>query len=561
MQLFPSNSFPLLPLALLACGSGKGAVGNTDVTAIRVEPATGELEVRDGEPAQLQFEAWATFAGGSEEPIGLVSWESSNLSVGEIDSDGLFTSTDANGGITEISATHLGVSGAATLTLIWRQDLLGEGVDSTLVGAFEGASANPGEEPALLYPPDGVRVPRNLEGLSFYWAAPEGHNAARLRLRSAITDVSVYLIDESLWSATAELWSAISASNRNGEVEVTVTTGIWDGSTLGSPTEGPPARLTVNRLDATGSVLYWSTNVQGVMRIPFGSTESTAFWTTEDAGRCVGCHLVAQETDHMVMTYDGINGQFSVLDISDPAAPEQIVDPAPEERMTFKTVSPDGQLMIGTENGAVKLYETETGRLLRSYTELGDQFLTQPDWSPDGETVVFVRVTGRHNSEFDFEGGELVLFRYDEGSQDLTEGSVLVPFGGDWNYYYPAWSPDGRWLAFNRTAGSGYASLSAELWLISADGAVTMPLDMANGEANQQNSYPRWGPLPDDDILWLAWSSIRTYPIESFGQPQIWVTAIDTSLAETGVDPSSAPFWLPGQDPASDNHLPFWWKR
>ena len=34
-------------------------------------------------------------------------------------------------------------------------------------------------------------------------------------------------------------------------------------------------------------------------------------------------------------------------------------------------------------------------------------------------------------------------------------------------------------------------------------------LDAANKDANLTNSWPRWGPLPDDDILWLATSSTR----------------------------------------------------
>ena len=32
-------------------------------------------------------------------------------------------------------------------------------------------------------------------------------------------------------------------------------------------------------------------------------------------------------------------------------------------------------------------------------------------------------------------------------------------------------------------------------------------------------------------------------------------------LADQGLDPSQPPFWLPGQNPTSDNHLPFWWSK
>ncbi|MCK6518693.1 hypothetical protein L6R46_27005, partial [Myxococcota bacterium] len=113
----------------------------------------------------------------------------------------------------------------------------------------------------------------------------------------------------------------------------------------------------------------------------------------------------------------------------------------------------------------------------------------------------------------------------------------------------------------NRTVGGGYASAKAEVMLVKADGSVDLRLDMANGEGELQNSYPRWGPLPDSDVLWLAFSSKRDYAPADFGLPQIWVSAIDTAKAEQGQDPSSAPFWLPGQSTMSDNHLPYWWGK
>jgi Tol biopolymer transport system component len=235
----------------------------------------------------------------------------------------------------------------------------------------------------------------------------------------------------------------------------------------------------------------------------------------------------------------------------------QVVPPNGEQRVTFKTISPDGQYMIGTSDTSVVLYDLATGPPVKDLGLVGRY--TQPDWSPDGEQVVFVKILGNFRSEFDFELSDLVVFDWDGAA--LSNERVLISSEDGYTYYYPAWSPDGEWLAYNRTIGSGYASPTAELMLASRDGLRVVRLDTANGEDNNQNSYPRWGPLPDDEVLWLAFSSKRSYPIDGLGQPQIWVSAIDPSKAEAGADPSSAPFWLPGQDTGSDNHLPFWWKR
>src|SRR5215207_878926 len=65
----------------------------------------------------------------------------------------------------------------------------------------------------------------------------------------------------------------------------------------------------------------------------------------------------------------------------------------------------------------------------------------QPDCSPDGKTVVFVRYDGR--------AMELMLLEFESRTVRAltTNGGVNVE---------PRWSPDGRRLAYVSTAGSGH---------------------------------------------------------------------------------------------------------
>ena len=127
---------------------------------------------------------------------------------------------------------------------------------------------------------------------------------------------------------------------------------------------------------------------------------------------------------------------------------------------------------------------------------------------------------------------------------------------------FARFSPDGKWIAYNRSTGDAYADLDAEIWLVAADGSADVPLVSANGEGAAQNSYVKWGPLPDDDVLWLAYSSLRTYPAGmASGMPQIWVAAVYPEEVATDGDPSRPPFWLPGQNTTSNNHLPVWWSK
>jgi hypothetical protein len=538
-------------LLLLACSGGTSSELSSDVVSIRVTPQDNVLEVRTGQPADLSFQAFATNPDGEEAPLDLVSWTSSNLSVGEMDPDGWFQSVDSNGGVTEIVATHLGVQGSALLTVVYRDDLVLDGLSQDLAQAWPDMGAALGG-PEISYPESGVRVPRNVEGLPFIWDEMESGRVYRLRFQSAITDISVFTVEPS-YSATSALWAQIAAANRSGLVQVSVTSAVWDGTQVSELQAGFPIEVQVDRLDARGSVLYWASSERGILRLPFGSTEPELFWEGQDGAQCVGCHTVSG--DDMVVSHDGINGVFSVVDISDPSDPVQIVDPQDDKRFTFKTVSPDGRYILGAGQGRLTLYNLETGGTVGE--RFVDGYVTMPDWSPDGQDIAMVRVKAGHEDDWSFEYGEIIQVPVQDDGQ-LGVPEVLVASDGQNNLYYPAYSPDGAWVAYNRAQGAAYANVNAQLWVSSRDGQIQLPLDIANQGGGLQNSYPRWGPLPDDDVLWLAFSSKRQLPWTVMRMPQIWLTAIDPALLELDQDPSSPAFWLPGQDVGSDNHLPVW---
>ena len=541
-------------LYLLACSGGSNGELNSDVVSIRVAPQDSVIEVRPGQPADLSFQAFATNQEGEEAPLDLVSWNSSNLSVGAMDPDGWFQSVDSNGGVTEIVANHLEIQGSVLLTVVYRDDVLLDDLPTELVDAWPDDGAGLGG-PELSYPESGVRVPRNVEGLPFIWDTGAAGSVYRLRFQSAITDISVFT-KRGDYRATSELWAQIAAANRSGSVQVSVTSAAWDGETLSDLKAGFPIEVQVDRLDARGSVLYWASSERGILRLPFGSTEPELFWEGQDGAQCVGCHVLSG--DDMVVSHDGIFGVFSVVDITDPSDPVQVVDPQDDRRFTFKTVSPDGRYILGSGRGSLTLYNMEDGSTV-GQREV-DGYVTMPDWSPDGQDIVMVRVIKGNEEDWNFQYGEIIQVPVlDDGSLGVPE--VLVASDGVNNLYYPAYSPDGAWVAFNKAQGTAYANIDAQLWLSSRDGQVQLPLDTANQGEGLQNSYPRWGPLPDDDVLWLAFSSKRRLPWTGSQMPQIWLTAIDPTLLEQGQDPSSPAFWLPGQDVGSDNHLPVWWDR
>jgi WD40 repeat protein len=577
----------LLALLLIGCGSSGSSedeeiIIDSDIESIRVEPSEIQIETIGEEPTVVEFKAMATTDSGEEVETEMVSWTVSNLSAGSIDDGGRFESSTLNGGIATITANHVGIEGTATITVVYKQDVLGERISEGLPAAFDAATATAGDLPAIEYPQDGVTVPRNLNGLAFTWDRPSGDNVSRIRLQSGITDMRIYTEGDE-WISSSDTWATIAASNTAGSVDLTLESGFWDGTNLTNVSQGPGMNLTVNRLDARGSVLYWVARSGGgggggaaagdIMRIPFGSTASESFWTFEDAGnQCVGCHTLVEAAGKMVVTHAGVNGNFSVVDISDPDAPALELGTAEERRATFHAAHPDGELLLAVLDGQARVYSLIDGSLIQTI-ETGGR-VSHPDWSPDGDSIVLVRVTGTAMNDMNFEGGEIIQLSYDGNSFGSPE--VLVTGTDEQNNYYPAYSPDGEWIVWNRAvrteirnpdgsmhfSSTCYANPSAELWLMARDGTYQTRLDAANGEGELQNSFPRWGPLPDDDVLWLAFSSTRPYAVDpNGGVPQIWVSAIEPEKIINGDDPSSTPFWLPAQDSQSDNHLAIWWSK
>jgi TolB protein len=103
------------------------------------------------------------------------------------------------------------------------------------------------------------------------------------------------------------------------------------------------------------------------------------------------------------------------------------------------TWTPDGAALIYSMQGFLWRQALD-GRVAQQLTD-ADGTDYQPDCSPDGRTVVFVRYDGR--------AMELMLL-------DLTTGAVRPLTAGGAVNVEPRWSPDGQRLAYVSTAGTGH---------------------------------------------------------------------------------------------------------
>ncbi len=98
----------------------------------------------------------------------------------------------------------------------------------------------------------------------------------------------------------------------------------------------------------------------------------------------------------------------------------------------------------------------------------------------------------------------------------------------------------------------------------------------SNGAGTTMDStWPQWAPTMGAHYAWLAYGSERLYGHELTPQnhscggivqgqlscKQLWVTAVDISKMQSGTsDPSSPPFWVPGQSINAQYVSPQWTK-
>ncbi len=103
------------------------------------------------------------------------------------------------------------------------------------------------------------------------------------------------------------------------------------------------------------------------------------------------------------------------------------------------------------------------------------------EWSPDGQTVTYTRLSENAMKDMSAGGSQLCLLNPDTGA--ITE---LTPAEeGTWDYR-AAWAPDGSAIAFARVKNGGVR----ELWLMNPDGSN--PRRLTDGYEHRGADHFRW---------------------------------------------------------------------
>ncbi|MBD0669434.1 hypothetical protein [Streptomyces sp. CBMA156] len=199
--------------------------------------------------------------------------------------------------------------------------------------------------------------------------------------------------------------------------------------------------------------------------------------------------------------------------------PVDLAGRGPNDRDTDPSVSPDGRLVVFSRSapatgqqparpGRVLIAELATGRIVGTVQPpAGGQGGSdgQPFWSPDGKLIAFSRtavVNGNAGNVHVWTVPADDLTRQTDLSRTACPGSCNVIDDS------PAFAPDGRRIAFNRKAGDGGNNRQDGVVVTSPTGSdctVVLPTGLGSGACTRPLPEASGsGPFQPRDVAWTA---------------------------------------------------------
>jgi hypothetical protein len=565
-------------------GGGPPAIGS-----ITIAPGDVTLDLVSGmAPPTASFVVTLHSSDGDHDVTNQSSFTLADPSLGVMNAN-VFTAGTAHGGTTTLVAGYDMQTAEATIHVKVHGSFTGPNCAGCTFPA-PGAAACGGmdTQPTIVYPPDGVLLPPNMETISIQWLPGSGNTEFEIDLSNPASDVKVVtkctptvdtrgqMSGGCQLDLNGMLWDFVAASNKGGDpVNVTVR-GTSNGTCASAGANS--VAVSFAEQDVSGGIYYWKSTVSSagtggqIWRKSFGDATPEEQITGIGAigGTCNGCHSLSRDGQRMTINSDDNDSDDEYSDISsgliDVAAKMFIGGTAPACQPGFQTFSPDHGLYLdtdGTGNGKsagggrglgtggfgnvtiaanqMFLFDGNSGALSTPNSVNGSasatQRVTQPDWSADGKNVVFVAPLsiaswqGSHGgtlNDDDHElGGSLWTMPYNGSGMFGAPVEILHSPDDLHNNYYPSFSPDGSFVVFDRV----------DLTPGEFTGTPTLPDkdSFSNPHARVFVMSPAPGSMPiecmklngqsDSSNSWPRWSPfIQTYK----GSKLLWVTFSST---------------------------------
>ncbi|HXU68753.1 MAG TPA: hypothetical protein VN947_05465 [Polyangia bacterium] len=584
----------LLSIALLAavagCGphSGHGTnnPGGSALMSIEVQPANATIAIDNGSGnAPIGYTAIGHFANGTMQPLAdaVFSLDDVGSRLGAF-AGAQFTASGGAAGTGHVTASSQNVSGSTGVTVTVHRVTLGPGVPPDAPGKLGGTAAPGALSPLIDYPLDGAVMPQSVVSPDVQWegtAAMGDLFHVKLVAGAATVEAIVNYDATFTWDyqPSATDWSLLALSA--GTTPIAVTVDHWDAA---SGLEGSnPVRVNIAAAEVRGAIYYWDLSEGKMQRID-DSGRNLAIPNpppspSDATNHCVACHTISRDGRYLAGELWGGGLSGAVFDLSNPAVttgnPAPTLAPVNTYTSLFATFNPDASRLIINNGTSLALLDPMTGMAVPTQgTPLPTANAAHPTWSPDGTLIAYVKDTDG-TWAVDYTTGNLATIAVTPGDTFGAPTTIVANATGDPQFKAPSWpsfSLDSQWIAY--AAGTNSRGRNAvgmppvetvypgALFLVGRAGGTPVRLDNAcSGKI--QCYLPCFSPYDSGGYFWLVFYSLQDYGNAQAGtkgtqRRQMWVTAIDKSKLGTGVDPSSTPYWLPEQDPKTENMSAFW---
>jgi tetratricopeptide (TPR) repeat protein len=440
-------------------------------------------------------------------------------------------------------------------------------------------SSQAGDTPRLtiLYPFNEALFPPEIAAPVFRWRTdPPSTNNWRIEIRFEDDLGPLQVIaDKMLWSPDAKTWASIKSRSRQKPARMMIC-GV-QSSNRQQPVLQAGIVFSTSVDEVGAPIFYRDVNLPfaeavkdpSSIRWRFGAVSSSQPppVVMEKLPVCGNCHSFTQSGDTLAMDVDYANskGSYVITRVAPKMQlhPRDIItwdDFQPEDgALTYgllSQVSPDGKFVISTVKdksvfvprpdlafsqlffpikGILAYYDREA-RQFHALPGADDPLLVQsnPNWSPDGQHVVFARAQAYQLRESSSQGK--LLLSPAECREFVSEGKPFrfdlyrIPFGNgqggkaeplagacdnDRSNFFPRHSPDGRWIIFCQAKNYMLLQPDSELFIIPAQGGQARRLRC---NLSRMNSWHSWSP----NGKWLVFAS------KAFSDyTQLWLTHID----------------------------------
>lgn len=560
------------------------------VVSIAIDPPSASLVSTNGSMPTQAFTVTATLDDGSMVAATAPRFTIDALSVGNVDEgSGTFTANGVIGGQATITAAVAGAAGdvtaTATVDVTLERTIVGADVPPDYEARFMGAPVTDDARRAqLVYPLDGAVMPQNVYPADIQWLTGVAGDLFRITLTKPNVVVTAYVLHggatfQNDWLVDEAGWRSVAQTDPEDDATITVTR--WEAATS-EVIAGTSRSVRFARAALTGSVYYWDIAAGRVVRIDDGTATRDEIMPTPPVAvggtRCVGCHTVSTSGRYMAGRLGGGENIGAVFDLTE----DLTGDPPPtvfplstgtpnSQHWWFSSWSPDDSRMVISTNEsttrALRFMDPFAGTEVPVTGTLPTS-ATHPAWAPDNSAIAYVGGSNQWGGAFTV--GHIDILPIDGPDAVGTavrihDSSTLAGSSpGGAADSYPTWTPDSGRIAFSHGSGTRSEDQNAALYIMNRDGSDVVRLDAATSAGNT-DFQPRFSPFDSGGYFWLSYLSRRDYGnagagTQGLGYQQIWVTAISNSPT-AGVDPSSTPYWLPGQATTSRNISAYWAPR